>query len=120
MTDDEEEALLVELRQVAHDSANSYADELGINRPLLSTTIKPEGTGTLVLGAGSSGLHFPKIRKGIRRIRVNAKDPIAQAVLKHEGWVVNPETDTEGDTHEERRQMRARMLSTSHCLPKPR
>jgi ribonucleoside-diphosphate reductase alpha chain/ribonucleoside-triphosphate reductase len=101
--DEHKEAALLELLQkVAVEAADEYCDELGINRSLLKTTVKPEGTGTLVLGAGSSGLHYPKIRKGIRRIRINSNDPMAKACMEHEGWIINPETNTPGATHEER------------------
>ena len=40
------ESLLQQLRDVAHESANQLADELGKNRPLLATTIKPSGCWT--------------------------------------------------------------------------
>lgn len=100
--DDQESALLEVLQEVAVNEADAYCDELGINRSLLKTTVKPEGTGTLVLGAGSSGLHYPKIRRGIRRIRINSNDAMAKACLEHEGWTINPETNTPGATHEER------------------
>lgn len=98
----QEADLLYELRKVANDEARQYAHELRVNCPLLVTTVKPEGTLTLVLGAGSSGLHYPKIRQGIRRIRINAQDPLAKAVQEHEGWTVSPEVGTKGDTDAER------------------
>jgi ribonucleoside-triphosphate reductase len=100
--DEQEAALLELLSNVAIEAADEYCDELGINRSLLKTTVKPEGTGTLVLGAQSPGLHYPKLRKGIRRIRVNSSDPLAKAIMEHKGWVINPETNTPGVTHEER------------------
>ena len=40
------ESLLQQLRDVAHESANQLADELGKNRPLLATTVKPSGCWT--------------------------------------------------------------------------
>jgi ribonucleoside-triphosphate reductase len=101
---EQEERLLVKLRKVANDEATEYSLILGVNRPLLVTSVKPEGTLTLVMNAETSGLHFPKVRRGIRRIRINKEDALAKAVLEQEGWVINPDVGTEGETHED--QMR--------------
>lgn len=97
----EETQLLEELQAVAREEANTFADELGMNHPLLVTTVKPEGTLSLVAGAVSSGLHMAHSPYYIRRIRINAEDPLAKAVLEHKGWRVNPEVGTQGTTQEE-------------------
>jgi hypothetical protein len=47
-------------------------------------------------------LHFAKVRKGVRRIRINSVDPLAKAVQEHAGWTVSPEVGTEGSTDAER------------------
>ncbi|MBQ2084129.1 MAG: ribonucleoside-triphosphate reductase, adenosylcobalamin-dependent, partial [Firmicutes bacterium] len=57
MTKDEQAALLSELRAAAREAARSYAEELGMPVPLLVTTVKPEGTLSL-LPVVSSGVHF--------------------------------------------------------------
>jgi ribonucleoside-diphosphate reductase alpha chain/ribonucleoside-triphosphate reductase len=98
----QEAELLADLRAVANTEAALYADELGVNRPLLVTTVKPEGTYTIVLNGETSGLHYAKVRRGIRRIRINKEDPLAKAVMEHKSWTVNPEVGTKGDTFEER------------------
>lgn len=96
-----EKQLLGLLRTIARSEADLYAKELRVNAPLLVTTVKPEGTLSLVAGGVSSGLHYAHSEYYIRRIRINANDPLAQAVLEHEGWNVFPEVGTPGDSHEE-------------------
>lgn len=94
--------LLQELRDAANQTAQEYAKQLRIPAPLLVTTIKPEGTLSQVAGGVSSGLHWAHSEYYIRRVRINAEDPLAKAVLDHEGWNVNPENGTPGETYEER------------------
>lgn len=100
--DEYDEALLVSfLAGVGREEADRYAKELRIVSPLLTTTVKPEGTISQVAGGVSSGLHYSHAPFYIRRIRINAADPLAQAIQAI-GWPVNPETGTPGDTHWER------------------
>ncbi|MED3649978.1 ribonucleoside-triphosphate reductase, adenosylcobalamin-dependent [Heyndrickxia sporothermodurans] len=99
---EQEEAHLLELLgKVAREEADKYAKELRVNAPLLVTTIKPEGTISQVAGGVSSGLHWSHSPYYIRRIRINAADPLAKAVIDL-GWIVNPEVGTPGDSYEER------------------
>jgi ribonucleoside-diphosphate reductase alpha chain/ribonucleoside-triphosphate reductase len=93
--------LLKALRRVAREEADLYAKELRVNAPLLTTTVKPEGTQSIVANAVSSGLHHSHSPYYIRRIRINAQDPLAKAVVAM-GWDVMPENFTPGETHEER------------------
>jgi ribonucleoside-diphosphate reductase alpha chain/ribonucleoside-triphosphate reductase len=44
------------LIDVANKSADKYAEELGVNKPLLKTTVKPEGS-LSQLPTVSSGVH---------------------------------------------------------------
>ncbi|WP_431521936.1 ribonucleoside-triphosphate reductase, adenosylcobalamin-dependent [Heyndrickxia faecalis] len=97
----EEKGLLALLRTVARDEADLYAKALRVNSPLLVTTVKPEGTLSLVAGAVSSGLHYAHSKYYIRRIRVNADDPLAKAVLEHKGWAVHAEVGTDNLIDEE-------------------
>lgn len=96
-----ERDMLDTLGFIARDSGDEYAKELRVNAPLLITTVKPEGTISQVAGGVSSGLHWSHSPYYIRRIRINAADPLAKAVVDL-GWRVNPEVGTPGDTHEER------------------
>ena len=93
--------LLRMLGDAARDEADRYAYELRVNSPLLVTTVKPEGTLSQVAGGVSSGLHWSHSPYYIRRIRINAQDPLAKAVQAL-GWTINPEVGTPGETYEER------------------
>lgn len=105
-TESQERYLLKELAEVAHEETKRYASELRIPVPLLDTTIKPEGTLSLVAvnkitkSPVSSGLHESHAPHYIRRIRINAQDPLAKTVIQ-QGWRVFPENGTAGETYEE-------------------
>lgn len=79
ISDEEFGQLLKELRSVAKNSANELADLLKMNRPKLVTTVKPSGT-ISQLPTVSSGVHFSHAPYYIRRVRVNAQDPLAKAM----------------------------------------
>ncbi|MDO5134589.1 MAG: ribonucleoside-triphosphate reductase, adenosylcobalamin-dependent [Eubacteriales bacterium] len=70
-------ALLEKLRQTAREAADKLADRLGAPRPLLVTTVKPEGTLSL-LPTVSSGVHYSHAPYYIRRIRISATDPLCR------------------------------------------
>ena len=97
----QEEELIAMLGNVARDEAARYAKELRVSTPLLTTCVKPEGSLSQVAGGVSSGLHMSHSPFYIRRIRINAADPLAKAV-QDLGWSVHPEVGTKGDTEEER------------------
>lgn len=86
----EQEELLRELRQVVRETAKEYCAELGINEPLLATTIKPEGT-ISQLPTVSSGVHRAHAPYYIRRVRISATDPLAKVAMKLD-YPVFPET----------------------------
>jgi ribonucleoside-triphosphate reductase len=92
----EEEALLLDLRDAARSEADAYAKALRIPAPLLVTTVKPEGTITVVTGAGSSGLHYAFAPYHKRRVRINAHDSLAKAAREHKGWNIFAEVGTNG------------------------
>lgn len=83
--------LLRTLREAVHAAGTGYAKELGINSPLLMTTVKPEGTLSQLPGV-SSGVHFSHAPYYVRRVRISADDPLSKAVLKL-GWPVHPEVN---------------------------
>jgi ribonucleoside-diphosphate reductase alpha chain/ribonucleoside-triphosphate reductase len=89
--------VLKNLKLLANNTAEGYARQLGINKPLLVTTLKPEGTLSQVAGGVSSGLHFSHSPYYIRRIRINSHDPLAQ-VAKELGWTVSPEVGQQLET----------------------
>lgn len=89
-TTTQQDALLAELKMVARVAADAYADALGEPRSLLVTCEKPEGTISLVAGGVSPGIHYSHAPYYIRRVRVNAADPLV-AVARRQGWAMNAE-----------------------------
>ena len=81
--------LLEKLRSTAHQAAEEIARELGQKAPLLVTTVKPEGTLSL-LPTVSSGIHYSHAPFYIRRVRINASDPLCK-VCEELGYPVYPE-----------------------------
>lgn len=84
------------LNEAVKFEAMKYARILRIPVPLLDTTVKPEGTLSQVAGGVSSGLHMSHAPFYIRRIRVNANDPLVRVAIDL-GWTVNPEVGQEND-----------------------
>jgi adenosylcobalamin-dependent ribonucleoside-triphosphate reductase len=95
--------LLKHMGKIAEEEAAAYASRLRVTKPLLDTTVKPEGTISQVCGSVSPGLHRSKGRHYIRHIRISALDPLAKAVQAM-GWKVHPEVGTPGGTYEEQMQ----------------
>lgn len=88
-TTQQKRELLQALRDTAVNSANALADELGRNRPKLTTTVKPSGT-ISILPSVSSGIHYSHSEFYTRRVRVNAHDPIVK-VIKELDYPIYPE-----------------------------
>ncbi|NLL62454.1 MAG: ribonucleoside-triphosphate reductase, adenosylcobalamin-dependent [Candidatus Atribacteria bacterium] len=95
MSAEEESDLRKKLREAAHREAELYAKKLGVEPPLLVTTVKPEGTITL-LPTVSSGVHYSHAPYYIRRVRINASDPLLK-VCEELGYDIKPEN---GQTEE--------------------
>ena len=89
MSRDQQIRLLESLRKTAHQAAEQMAARLGGNVPLLDTTIKPEGTLSL-LPTVSSGVHYSHSPYYIRRVRISAADPLCR-VCEDLGYPVLPE-----------------------------
>lgn len=97
MTTEEFTVLLEDLRKTARNEVDRLAVFLGINKSKLVTTIKPSGT-ISQLPTVSSGVHFSHSPYYIRRIRINANDPMAKA-LKKIGFPWHPENGQKVDKH---------------------
>jgi ribonucleoside-triphosphate reductase len=74
-----------------------FADMIGINPAARTTCVKPEGTASLLLGAGS-GIHPHHAPRYFRRVQVNRIDPVYRHFREHnahmtEASVYNPQTD---------------------------
>lgn len=89
LSEEEQKELLSWMRRVVHEEAQTYSAKLGINPPLLATTVKPEGTLSLLPGV-SSGVHPSYAPYYIRRVRISKMDAVAQA-LRDLGLEPKPE-----------------------------
>lgn len=72
--------LLASWFKECRSEANSYADELGVARPLTVTTVKPSGTISLLNGS-SPGIHAPYAPFYLRRTRIAKNDPMAASMI---------------------------------------
>ena len=77
-----EELFLVGLHIQAHIAVEEYCKELGIENPHeenpLITTIKPEGTLTLLSKSSSQGIHCSFAEYYIRRVRIGVNSPLVK------------------------------------------
>jgi ribonucleoside-diphosphate reductase alpha chain/ribonucleoside-triphosphate reductase len=89
--------LLSELREIAEEESEKYSNRLYDEEPVLVTTVKPEGTQTQ-MPTVSSGLHYNHSPYYIRRVRINANDPLVN-VAEDLGW--NVKNDVGQDEEEE-------------------
>jgi ribonucleoside-diphosphate reductase alpha chain/ribonucleoside-triphosphate reductase len=96
MTKEGEIELLTKLRKVAHDAVGEMAHITGGNIPLLTCTVKPEGT-LSQLPTVSSGVHYSHSPFYIRRVRINSDDPLVKVVTDL-GFPIHPENGQEWDT----------------------
>jgi len=62
------------------------AKALGINKAARATCVKPEGTGSLVLGTSSCGIHPPHAKRYLKRVKMGVSDAAFKHYEKH-----NPE-----------------------------
>jgi ribonucleoside-triphosphate reductase len=81
------EAMLRDWYRTVREEADTYADFLGVARPIATTTVKPGGTVSLVAGT-SPGMHAPFADYYLRRTRIADNEPMAAALreagLPHE------------------------------------
>ncbi|WP_017326864.1 intein-containing ribonucleotide reductase [Synechococcus sp. PCC 7336] len=75
---------------IANDEATRYAEVLGVPRPLLVTTNKPNGT-YAQLNTIASGLHWPYAPFYLRRVRMSRTDALA-LTLRDKGVPIYPES----------------------------
>lgn len=67
---------------LATETNKLWAKKLGINQAARITTIKPEGTSSLVLES-ASGIHPHHARRYFRRVQMNKHDPVYKFFKKH-------------------------------------
>ncbi len=99
MTTTQENELLHQLKVAANQEAKKYAHSLGGNTPVLVTTVKPEGTLSL-LPTVSSGIHYSHSPYYIRRIRINSHDPLCKVCeeLDYPVFIENGQTEENCNT----------------------
>lgn len=85
------------LRTAVHEAGEEIAQELQTPVSLLMTSLKPEGSLSLVANGVSPGVHWQHSPYFIRRIRVNAHDPLA-LTAKELGWHIHPEVGQDMET----------------------
>lgn len=89
------EYALSQLRAVARETNNSWADRLGIARSKAVCTGKPSGNNSQRLDT-ASGIHDRYAPIYIRRMRMNKTDPVAQLLafmgVPHEDEIYHPDT----------------------------
>ena len=96
MSIDEQKELLQELRQVAWEEMERYADLLGLSYSKLITSVKPEGT-LSQLPTVSSGVHMSHSPYYLRRVRINSDDPLVK-VCEDLGYPIFPEVGQDEKT----------------------
>lgn len=95
----DQEALLVLMKMWINEAANEYADANKSPRPVLYTTVQPDGTGGLISGC-SAGVHYNHSPYYYRRVRISTNSPLYQAVKHLKGWKIDNEVgqDDDGNT----------------------
>jgi ribonucleoside-triphosphate reductase len=81
--------VLEELRKIARETNEEFANRLGINASVAITCVKPSGTVSQLVDS-ASGIHTRHDKFYIRRIRMDKKDPI-YTFLKSQGLPVEDE-----------------------------
>ena len=79
-------AMLQELQQAAQGGAYSIADELGLPRPKLVSTIKPSGTLSKIMST-TEGVHRPLGKYLFNNITFSKHDPIVP-IMQNAGYTV--------------------------------
>ena len=95
----EQGVLLTLMKTWIKDAANEYADENNRPRPVLYTTVQPDGTGGLISGC-SAGVHYNHSPYYFRRVRISSNSPLYQAIKYLDGWQIDNEVgqDDNGNT----------------------
>lgn len=96
ISEEKQRFILRELKKTARESADKYAEQLGLNKSELITCVKPEGTLSL-LPVVSSGVHVNNSPYYIRRIRINSQDPLCKT-CEELGYSIYPEVGQDAET----------------------
>lgn len=88
--------VLAKLRDVAIETNKEYAERFKINQSTAITCVKPEGTGSQMLGC-SAGAHPRYAQYYIRRVRISSTDPLF-LMLREQGVPCHPEVGQTAET----------------------
>jgi len=80
---------LRELRKISVDTNKTWSKKLGINQATATTAIKPSGTVSQLVDS-ASGIHARHNPYYFRRVRADAKDPLAQ-LMEDQGIPSEPD-----------------------------
>lgn len=82
-------------RQLTHEVNADWANRIGINPSVAITTVKPSGTVSCLVDS-ASGIHPRYAKHYIRRVRMDAKDPLCKLMMDqgvpHEPCALNPDS----------------------------
>ncbi len=81
--------ILEQLRQVAVETNNEWAEKLGIKRSAAITCVKPSGTVSQLVDS-ASGIHARHNDYYIRTVRADNKDPLCK-MMKKQGFPNEPD-----------------------------
>lgn len=81
---------LQRMAQRVLDVNSKYAKIIGINEAARATAVKPEGTASCIVGS-ASGIHDRYDYDYLRRIRMNADDPLARYLVRVVPELVEPD-----------------------------
>jgi ribonucleoside-triphosphate reductase len=87
---------LQQLREIAVHTNEALAQEIGINPSASITCVKPSGTVSQLVDS-ASGIHSRHSPYYIRRVRMDAKDPMT-AYMQDLEWVSEPDVIKPNDT----------------------
>lgn len=96
ISDENFRLLMKELKNIARISADEIAEENELNKSLLVTAGKPNGTLAL-LPTVSAGCHFSHSPYYVRRIRISSNDPLCK-VIEELGYPMHPENGQDWET----------------------
>lgn len=84
---------LYRMYQIVSNHAKHWSDFFGINTPIRLTTVKPDGTASLLAGV-SPGMHWPWAPYSLRRVRQAANSAVSERLIAmgvpHEPDVTDP------------------------------
>lgn len=80
-------------KSIVFETVKEYCDRHGLKVPNRCTTLKPEGSQTLLTGVGCNGFQPPKGWYYIRRMTFAKNDPIALAAIDYGYSVVPSQSD---------------------------